>query len=136
MLPSSTKKVGTYTIKISGIDLFSGTVKVIFKINKAYNPLNVKGKIVNVKFSKLKQKTQVLKVSSVVKFINKGQGTLTYNKVNGNKRITINKKSGMVTIKKGLKKGTYKVKVKIKANGNVNYKSSAFKTITFKIKIK
>ena len=45
------------------------------------------------------------------------------------------KKTGKVTIKKGLKKGTYKVKVKIKANGNANYKASAFKTVTFKIKI-
>ena len=75
-------------------------------------------------------------MTKVVKFTKKGQGTLTYKKVKGNKKISINKKTGKVTIKKGLKKGTYKVKVKIKANGNANYLASAFKTVTFKIKVK
>ena len=133
---SSPKKAGTYKIEIFGEWIFDGTIKVTFKINKADNPLKIKAKTANVKFSKLKKKTQVLKVSSVVKFSNKGQGTLTYNKVSGNKNIAINKKTGKVTIKKGLKKGTYKVKVKIKAKGNSNYKASSFKTVTFNIKIK
>jgi len=132
----SPKKAGTYTVTVTGIGAYTGTAKVTFKINKAANPLKVKAKTVKVKFSKLKKKAQKLKVTKVVKFTKKGQGTLTYKKVKGNKKITINKKTGKVTIKKGLKKGTYKVKVKIKANGNANYKASAFKTITFKIKIK
>ena len=132
----SPKKAGTYTITVTGAGAYIGTTKVTFKINKAANPLKVKAKTVKVKFSKLKKKAQKLKVTKVVKFTKKGQGTLTYKKVKGNKKITINKKTGKVTIKKGLKKGTYKVKVKIKANGNANYKASAFKTITFKIKVK
>ena len=103
---ASPKNAGTYTVTVTGIGDYTGTAKVTFMINKAANPLKVKAKTVKVKFSK------------------------------GNKKISINKKNGKVTIKKGLKKGTYKVKVKIKANGNVNYKASAFKTITFKIKVK
>ena len=95
-----------------------------------------KKKTVTVKFSKLNKKAQKLKVTKVVRFTKKGQGTLTYKKVKGNKKITINKRTGKVTIKKGLKKGTYKVKMKIMAKGNANYKASAFKTITFKIKVK
>ena len=71
----------------------------------------------------------------MVTFTKKGQGTLTYAKASGNKKITINKKTGKVTVGKGLKKGTYNVKVKIKAAGNANYKASAYKTLTFKIKI-
>ncbi len=133
---ASPKKAGTYTITVIGTGAYTGTTQVTFKINKAANPLKVKAKTVKVKFSKLKKKAQKLKVTKVVKFTKKGQGTLTYKKVKGNKKITINKKNGKVTIKKGLKKGTYKVKVKIKAKGNANYKASAFKTITFKIKIK
>ena len=43
--------------------------------------------------------------------------------------------NGKVTVKKGLKKGTYKVKVKVKAAGNKNYKA-ATKTVTFKINVK
>jgi hypothetical protein len=41
-----------------------------------------------------------------------------------------------VTVKKGLKKGTYKVRVKVRAAGNSNYKASAWKTVTFRIKVK
>jgi|GEM_PF-2281194 hypothetical protein len=133
---ASPKNAGTYTVTVTGIGAYTGTAKVTFKINKAANPLKVKAKTAKVKFSKLKKKAQKLKVTKVVKFTKKGQGTLTYKKVKGNKKISINKKTGKVTIKKGLKKGTYKVKVKIKAKGNANYKASAFKTVTFKIKVK
>ena len=133
---ASPKNAGTYTVTVTGIGAYTGTAKATFVINKAANPLSVKAKTVKVKFSKLKKKAQTLAVSKVVKFTKKGQGTLTYAKSSGNKKITVNKKTGKVTIKKGLKKGTYKVKVKIKAKGNANYKASAFKTVTFKIKVK
>ena len=72
----------------------------------------------------------------VIAFSKKGQGTLTYVKSSGNKKITINKKTGKVTVAKGLKKGTYVVKVKIKAAGNANYAASAYKTVKVKILIK
>lgn len=72
----------------------------------------------------------------MIAFTNKGQGTKTYVKKSGSKMITINKKNGKVTVKKGLKKGTYKVKVKVKAKGNANYKASAWKAVTLKILVK
>ena len=133
---ASPKNVGTYTVTVNGIGAYNGTVKATFKINKASNPLAVKAKTVNVKFSAVKKKAQTLSVSKVVTFTKKGQGTLTYAKASGNNKITINKKTGKVTVAKGLKKGTYSVKVKIKAAGNANYKASAYKTVTFKIIIK
>ena len=43
---------------------------------------------------------------------------------------------GKITIKKKLKRGTYKVKVQITAQGNNNYDPSSTKTVTFKIKVK
>ena len=89
-----------------------------------------------MKYAALKKKSQSLNVSKVIKVTNKGQGTISYAKVSGNKKITINKKTGKVTVKKGLKKGTYKVKVKVKAAGNTNYKASAWKNVTFKITVK
>ena len=39
-------------------------------------------------------------------------------------------------MKKGLKKGSYKVKVKVKAMGNANYKASVWKPVTFKVIVK
>jgi len=45
-------------------------------------------------------------------------------------------KTGKVTVRKGLKKGTYKVKVRIKAEGNANYRASAWKAVTFKVRVR
>lgn len=132
----SSKNAGTYVVTVIGKGAYTGMANANYEINKAANPLKVIAKTVKVKSSKLKKKSQTLKVSKVVKFTKKGQGTLTYKKVKGSKKIAINKKNGKVTVKKGLKKGTYKVKVKIKAAGNANYNASAFKTVTFKIIIK
>ena len=100
------------------------------------NPLKVKGKTASVKYSKVRKASQKLGVSKVIRFVNKGKGVLAYKKVSGNKKITINKKTGKVTIKKGLRKGTYKVTVKVAASGNSTYKPSPARKVTFKIKIK
>lgn len=100
------------------------------------NPLAIKAKTATIKYKILKKKTQKLAITKVITFTKKGQGTMSYKKASGNKKITINKTTGKVTVKKGLKKGTYKVKIKVKAAGNASYKASAWKTVTFKIKVK
>ena len=61
---------------------------------------------------------------------------MTYAKASGNKKISINKSTGKITVAKGLGKGTYKVKVKIRANGNANYLASAYKTVTFTLRVR
>ena len=48
----------------------------------------------------------------------------------------VNPKTGKITVKKRLKKGTYKVKVNVKAAGNTNYNASTVKSVTFKIRVK
>lgn len=133
---SNNKKIGTATviIKAKG-DRYTGTIQKTFKITKGINTLKVKGKTATIKYSKVKKKAQTLKVAKVIKVARKGQGKLTYAKASGNKKITINKKTGKVTVKKGLKKGTYKVKVKVTAAGNANYRQ-ATKKVTFRIKVK
>ena len=115
---------------------YTGTKDLSFTIKKAANPLSVKAKTATVKHSAVKKKAQTLAVGKVITFTKKGQGKLTYTKASGNKKITINKTTGKVTVKKGLKKGTYKVKVKVKAAGNANYNASGWKTVTFKVKVK
>ena len=115
------------------------TIEVVKK--KAANPLTVKGRTAKVKYSKLKKKNQTLKVSKVITFKNKGKGTRSYKlvsakkgKKNFKKKFTVNKTTGNVTVKKGLKKGTYKVKIKVTAAGNDNYKE-AIKPVTVTIKV-
>jgi hypothetical protein len=127
--------VGTATVTVTGKGQYTGKVTKKFTIQKAANPLKGKGKTAEVKYSKVKKKDQTLKVSKVLTFTKKGQGTLTYAKSGGNKKITVAKKTGAVTVKKGLKKGKYPVKVKVKAAGNANYKA-ATQTLTFTVWVK
>ena len=108
--------------------------KLDYTIAKAKNTLKVKGKTISVKYKKLKKKNQSFSRSKAVA-VKKSVGKLSYKKVSGNKKITINKKSGKITVKKKLKKGTYKIKMKVKAAGNSNYKALT-KTVTFKVKVK
>ena len=107
------------------------------------NPLKVKGKTATVKYSKLKKRSQILKVSSVIKTIKKGKGKMSYKYVSAKKGkksfkkyFKVNKKNGRVTVKKGLKKGTYKVTVKVRAAGNKEYLDSSWKKVIFRIRVK
>ena len=110
---------------------------------KLSNTLSVKGKTVKVRYSKLKKKSQKIARSKAIK-VSKAQGKVTYKKIRVGskktnkkygKKITINAKNGKITVKKGLKKGTYKVKVKVRAAGNSKYKALT-KTVTFKIRVR
>ena len=111
------------------------SINFIFS-TQAANTLTVKGKTAKVKYKKLRKRNQTLSVSKVIAITKKGQGNLIYAKVSGNKKILINKTTGKVTVKKKLKKKTYTVKVKVMASGNAQYKSSGWKTVKFKIKVK
>jgi len=59
---------------------------------------------------------------------------VTYGKKSGNKKITVSK-AGKVTVKKGLKKGTYKVKVNVTAAGDANH-NAVTKLATVRIRVK
>ena len=128
------------TIRAEKTRLYEAASKTItIKINKAANPLNVKGKTAKIK---AKNKNQTLKVTKVIRFKKKGQGTMSYSLVSAakggksyKKYFKVNKKTGKVTVKKGLAKGNYTLKLKVKAGGNTNYKASKVKTVSWKIKI-
>ena len=130
---SNNTKAGTAKITVTGKESYTGTATGKFTIAKAAQPLTVKAKTAKLKVKKLKKKNQNLAVSKVLT-VKSAKGKVTYKKVKGNKKITINKTTGKVTVKKKLTKGTYKVRVKVNAAGNSNYKSGA-KTVTFKIKV-
>ena len=125
------KNAGTAVLTIVGKNGYTGAVTKTFKINKAKNPMTVKAVNKKVKAKKVKKKKQVITPITA----SKAQGTVTYTKVSGNKKIKIDSKTGKITVKKKTKKGTYYVKVKVSAAGNKNY-SAATKTVTIKITIK
>ena len=106
------------------------------------NTLSVTPKTAKVKYKKLKKKKQTVARAKVMNVSN-AQGNVTY-KLTGVKRgkskkykkyFKINSTNGNVTIKKKLKKGTYKVTCVVTAAGDTNYKAGT-KTVTFTIKVK
>ena len=99
------------------------------------NPFSVSGKTSTVKAKKVKKKARQIAPSKVITST-KGTAPLLYVKLSGNKKISVNRLNGVVTVKKKTKKGTYKIKVKVMSTGNATYKSSSWKTVTFKIKVK
>ena len=124
----------SYTDPAVGVELTGIKVNIKALAPTKAQPMTVKAKTATLKYKKLKKKAQNLAVSKVLTVKN-AQGKVVYTKVSGNKKITINKTTGKVTVAKKLKKGTYKVKVKVNAAGYGEYKAGA-KTVTFKIKVK
>ena len=133
--------VGTAEVTITGYGNYTGQKKVAFKILQAANFIAVAPKTAKVKYKKLKKKAQTVTGSKVLT-VSGFKGDLNYSLV-GVKRgkskkykkyFKINAKTGNVTVKKKLKKGTYKITCKVTA-GNTNYQSVS-KTVTFKIKVK
>ena len=111
-------------------------------ISKAKNPITLKAKTVKVKRKKLKKKAQKLTISKCLTISN-AEGELSYKLVSAKKgkksfkkKLSVDAKTGKIIVKKGLGKGTYKVKVNIQAKGNANYKASAWKAVTFQLRVK
>ena len=61
--------------------------------------------------SLLKKKSQSFTLGASVN----SKGKLSYKKTSGSSGISVNSKTGKITVKKGMKKGNYKIKVQIKA---------------------
>ena len=109
---------------------------------KAANPLQIKAKTPAIKYTTLKKKSQKLKITKLLKFEDKGKGKRSYTIVSakkGEKNVAkyfkINPKTGTLFVRSGLKKGTFKVKIQVKAAGNDMFKAGK-KTVTVKIKVK
>lgn len=87
----------------------------------------------SLKASKLKKKKQTIKKNASF-IIKNAQGTVSFAKKGGSKNLTISNK-GVITVKKGTKKGTYKITVIVTAAGNAQYESGT-KIVTVKVKVK
>ena len=129
------KAAGVYyvkaTVAASATHAAATSPAAKFTIAKANNPMTVKAKAQTIKAKQLKSKAAV--VAPLV--VKKAQGQVKYTKVSGSGLISINKKTGKVTVKKKTKAGTYKVKVKVVAAGNANF-NTATKTVTIKVVVK
>ena len=128
-------------VTVTGIGKYKGSFKLSVKL-KAPNPMTVTGKNTTVKYSKIKKKAQTIERAKVMD-IKKPKGQSEFQLVsvkkgtkNFKKYFNIGMETGDVTIAKGLKKGTYKVKVKVRSYGDDKYKETSWKAVTFKIIVK
>ena len=109
---TSGKNAGTYSVKITGKGKYAGKVSSSYTIKKAtQKKLTVKNGYKTKKASTFKKKAK----------------SYTYQR--SSKKIVV--KNGKITLAKGIKKGTYRVTVKVAATKN--YKAT---TKTIKIKVK
>ena len=112
-----------------------------WSIAKASQTISAKNATATAKAKKA-GKTKSLAKSVTVDLKKKAKASaktkVAYKKANkaGGKLIAVNKKSGKVTLKKGLNAGVYKVKVKLTASKSKNYKAAKAKTITLTVRVK
>lgn len=97
----------------------------------------LKSKTQKITVDKKFNKSVVLKASTLKKkkaaYKLKAKGTLTYKVTKGKSKYISVSKKGVVTLKKGCKKGTYKVTITAAATKSGEYKKAA-KTIVFVVK--
>ena len=122
------------TVKALNANAFKGTNVTVRFLQYAANTLAVTGKTATVKAAKVKKKAQKISGSKLYKFTDNGVGKHVFAKTSGNKKITV-ASNGAITVKKGLKKGTYAVKVKVIATGDQTT-GSIEQIITVKVKVK
>ena len=114
------KKPGSYFMVVEGKGILRGTKAVSFKIEKLKNTMKASGKKLTVNAAALKKKNIIINRAKAFQ-VTKARGKVTFQKIKGNKRITV-AKNGKITVKKGLKKGKYRIQVKVTAAGNDLYK--------------
>lgn len=120
---------GTYTISIRAAGTEDGeynasnaiTVKV--KIAKAANTIKVTPDAKKLKAAKVKKKAQSFQIK-----VSQSQGKISYKSSSSKVKVT---SGGKVTVKKGTKKGKYRITVTAAGNGNYN---KGVKTVVITVK--
>ena len=132
---SSNRNAGTARVKVNATGNYKGKLTKSFKITKAPNTLLVsaKKKTVKMKAKKLAKKARRIANIKVLS----AKGKLSYTNASTKKKARAFKigAKGKLKIPKNTQRGTYKIKIKVRAAGTQNYKP-ATKTVAFTIKVR
>ena len=130
----------TLTMEAFTIDdrVFHDKVNVIVTAkDRATGKMIAKGKTVKLSSKALAKKSKVISQKKVISLPKAGR-SVTYKLTGAEKKtakyFSVNKKNGNVTVKKGVKNGTYKLKVKIKVADSPYY-PDAEKTVEITLKV-
>ena len=128
--PADCVSAGAKAITVTGMGDWTGSQTLFYTVAKATPSVKIGTSKLTVKASKLKKKARTLtalKASGT-------KGTKTFTKVSGSKKLSISK-AGKIKVKKGTKKGTYKIRVKLTSAATANWNAaSATKTIKVAVK--
>jgi hypothetical protein len=124
---------GTALAVITGKGKYTGSRIVSFTIHKGPQSFTVSTKIPAVKASKVAAKKRNINTAKTFRIEN-AHGVISYKKISGSNKLSIGA-GGRITIKKGMKKGTYKMKVKVTAAGNENHEEGS-KVVTVRVRVK
>ena len=129
--------IGSSVLESGGRLFRSETFKNITK--KLGNPMSASGRTVTIKAKKLKKKAAKVSAAKAYK-ISGPCGKVTYKKVKLNKKkyskkFVVDPSSGRITVKKGVKKGKYKLTVKVRAGGDRHY-AAKIKNVKVTIRVK
>ena len=126
---------GTATVVVKGVWKYTGKAVVTFRIAKAANPMKVRAEGVALSAARLKAKRAVVKAPVAVS----GQkGKVAYENVSKRvrlKSLKVDRATGNVTVPNGTKAGTYKLKVRVTAAGNRNYRGAS-KTVAVVVRVR
>ena len=131
-------RVRAYTTFSDGLKVFSNWSRPkLAYVNKPTNKVTITASNKTYKYKDLKKKKKTFKVTAKNTVGSKQTFYLSSVPKAAKKYLSINKSTGVVTVKKGIPVGTYKIKILVKAAATVSYKAaSATKTISLKIKKK
>lgn len=119
---------GTTKITVTFKGNYAGTKSVNFTVKKASQKISLRGKN-SVKATSVKKQSRSYMM--YVKGI-KANAKYTISYKRNSKKISVDKKTGRITVKKGAKKGT-KIRVYVKTKATSNYKATT-KVYTFTVK--
>ena len=126
---------GKGIVEIIGLGNYAGTKIAQFSIEKASNSMTIHDVDKTLSVATLSKGDVSYKCATISKA---PQGLLEYrneNPASFSKYFSFNEKTGVVTVKKGTKAGTYNLKFKVGSTGNSNYKGIA-KILNCKVVVK
>lgn len=130
---------GEYSLTITGNVKYTGQTQATYKIIKATNDIKLKARTVKAKQKVLKKRPVIMPLSKAI-VVQNAIGKVSYKIVKVDKKkaagkFAVNNSKHRMRIKRGLKKGTYKVTFKVSAAGDDKHGPDA-KNVTVPVKVK
>ena len=124
---------GIAQVEFVGIGKYEGQTSAAFVIRKSENEMVLKAHAIQADYYAICYEDTLIKHPVKVK---KASGDITYKLVEGSDdaAISLDKKTGDITVAQGTPEGTYPIKVKVKASGDGNH-NPASATVEFDIDV-